>query len=70
MLAGVEKDIAETRKTLATIDEMTWKEGLVKGAENHLWLVRASDMLGDYREYHDMAQAFIAEISGRKKSKV
>ena len=54
MLAGVEKDIAETRKTLATIDEMTWKEGLVTGGENHLWLVRASDMLGDYRKYHTM----------------
>jgi len=67
MLAGVERDIAETRKTLATIDEMTWKEGLVTGGENHLWLVRASDMLGDYRNYHTMAQAFIAEIGGRKK---
>lgn len=68
VLADVEKDIAETRKTLAAIDEMTWKEGLVKGAENHLWLVRASDMLGDYRNYQDMARVFITEIGGRKRT--
>ena len=67
-LTDVEKDIAETRRILATIDEMTWKEGLVKGAENHLWLVRASDMLGDYKNYHTMAQAFIAQIGGRKRT--
>jgi benzoyl-CoA reductase/2-hydroxyglutaryl-CoA dehydratase subunit BcrC/BadD/HgdB len=67
MLADIEDDIAETREVLTTIDEMTWKEGLVGGGENHLWLVRASDMLGDYRNYHDMAQAFIAEIGGRKR---
>jgi benzoyl-CoA reductase/2-hydroxyglutaryl-CoA dehydratase subunit BcrC/BadD/HgdB len=66
MLAVVEKDIVETRNTLATIDEKTWKEDLVTGAENHLWLVRASDMLGDYRNYHDMAQAFIAGLGKRK----
>ena len=67
-LADVEKEIAETRKTLAKIDEMTWKDGLVTGAENHLWLVRASDMLGDYRAYDEMAKALIAETGGRKKT--
>jgi benzoyl-CoA reductase/2-hydroxyglutaryl-CoA dehydratase subunit BcrC/BadD/HgdB len=66
-LAGVEGGIAETRKTLATIDEMTWKESLVKGAENHLWLVRASDMLGDYRKYNDDAHAFIRIARERRK---
>jgi benzoyl-CoA reductase/2-hydroxyglutaryl-CoA dehydratase subunit BcrC/BadD/HgdB len=68
VLAGVEKDIAETRKTLAKIDEMTWKDGLVTGAENHLWLVQASDMFGDYRNYHETARAFITEINGRKRT--
>jgi benzoyl-CoA reductase/2-hydroxyglutaryl-CoA dehydratase subunit BcrC/BadD/HgdB len=67
LLAGVEGGIAETRKTLATIDEMTWKESLVKGAENHLWLVRASDMLGDYRKYNDDAHAFIRIARERRK---
>jgi benzoyl-CoA reductase/2-hydroxyglutaryl-CoA dehydratase subunit BcrC/BadD/HgdB len=66
-LAGVERGIAETRKTLATIDEMTWKEGLVKGAENHLWLVRASDMLGDHQKYNDDAHAFITVARESRK---
>jgi benzoyl-CoA reductase/2-hydroxyglutaryl-CoA dehydratase subunit BcrC/BadD/HgdB len=66
-LAGVEGGIAETRKTLATIDEMTWKESLVKGAENHLWLVRASDMLGDHRKYNDDAHEFITIARERRK---
>ena len=68
-LAGIEREITETRKTLATIDEMTWKENLITGAENHLWLVRASDMLGDYRAYNEMAKAFVTEAGGRKKIK-
>ena len=67
-LAEVEKDIAKVRTDLATIDEMTWRDDLVKGGENHLWLVRASDMLGDYGNYHTMAQAFIAGTAGRKKT--
>ena len=66
-LADVEREISETRKTLVTIDEMTWKEGLLTGAENHLWLVRASDMLGDYGTYGEMAKALVAETGGRKK---
>jgi benzoyl-CoA reductase/2-hydroxyglutaryl-CoA dehydratase subunit BcrC/BadD/HgdB len=68
ILIDVEKDMAETRKTLATIDEMTWKEGLVTGGENHLWLVRSSDMLGDYRNYHTMAQTFMTQLGGRKRA--
>jgi benzoyl-CoA reductase/2-hydroxyglutaryl-CoA dehydratase subunit BcrC/BadD/HgdB len=66
-LIGVEREMKKTRKTLAAIDEMTWREGLITGVENHLWLVRASDMLGDYRNYHTMAQTFLKEIGGRKK---
>jgi benzoyl-CoA reductase/2-hydroxyglutaryl-CoA dehydratase subunit BcrC/BadD/HgdB len=66
-LIGVEREIKETRRVLATIDEMTWKDSLVNGAENDLWLVRSSDMLGDYRKYGDMAKTFVAEAGGRKK---
>ncbi len=39
------------KEKLAEIDMMTWSERNVTGGENHLWLVRASDMLGDIREY-------------------
>jgi len=67
ILMNVETEIRETRKALATIDEMTWKDGLVSGAENHLWLVQSSDMLGDYGKYSEAANAFIAEAAGRNK---
>jgi len=67
ILMNVETEIRETRKALATIDEMTWKDGLVSGAENHLWLVQSSDMLGDYGKYSKAANAFIAEAAGRNK---
>ncbi|OPY75139.1 MAG: 2-hydroxyglutaryl-CoA dehydratase, D-component [Syntrophorhabdus sp. PtaU1.Bin058] len=65
-LALVEKEIGKVRSSLALIDRMTWKERKVTGAENHLWLVRASDMLGDYREYHRMAEEFLAEVEARQ----
>jgi benzoyl-CoA reductase/2-hydroxyglutaryl-CoA dehydratase subunit BcrC/BadD/HgdB len=45
---------------------MTWNEKLVSSSENHLWLVRASDMLGNYREYSAMARDFIEKAKSRK----
>ncbi len=65
-LARVEEEIESVRSDLALIDRMTWKERRVTGAENHLWLVRASDMLGDHRKYHRMAEEFLKEAEGRQ----
>jgi len=65
-LARVEDEIEGVRSSLALIDRMTWKERRVTGAENHLWLVRASDMLGDYREYRRMAEEFLKEAEARQ----
>lgn len=61
----VEKEIHPVRSALETIDRMTWDERLVSGYENHLWLVRASDMLGDYGKYRSMAHDFIREAQTR-----
>jgi len=61
----VEKEIHAVRSVLETIDRMTWDERLVSGYENHLWLVRASDMLGDYDMYRSMAHDFIREAQTR-----
>lgn len=65
-LALIEKDMEAVRKNLKIIDEMTWKDRLVSGYENHLWLVRSSDMLGDYRLYNRMAEEFIEDAKTRK----
>jgi benzoyl-CoA reductase/2-hydroxyglutaryl-CoA dehydratase subunit BcrC/BadD/HgdB len=67
-LIDVEKDMEEIRLNLEEIDRMTWQEKVVTGHENHLWLVRASDMLGNYSQYNDMATAFIKTAKARKKN--
>ncbi|MBA4416937.1 MAG: 2-hydroxyglutaryl-CoA dehydratase [Syntrophus sp. (in: bacteria)] len=64
-LLQVEREIEGVREQLAKIDRMTWDQKVVSGYENHLWLVRASDMLGDYRKYGEIAAAFIDEASTR-----
>jgi benzoyl-CoA reductase/2-hydroxyglutaryl-CoA dehydratase subunit BcrC/BadD/HgdB len=68
-LGRVEGEIEEVRKKLEVIDRMTWKESVVSGGENHLWLVRASDMLGDYAKYGDMAGDFIRDAENRAPMK-
>ncbi len=64
-LREVDTGIGKVREELALIDRMTWNEKVVSGEENHLWLVRASDMLGDYEEYGAMARRFIKEAKER-----
>jgi benzoyl-CoA reductase/2-hydroxyglutaryl-CoA dehydratase subunit BcrC/BadD/HgdB len=66
-LSVVGRAMESVRQGLALIDEMTWKDRVVTGYENHLWLVRASDMLGNYREYERMVADFIEVIRGRQK---
>ncbi len=65
-LALVDQGIEETRLRLQEIDRLTWQERRVTGYENHLWLVRASDMMGDYRHYGAMANDFIEDVRKRK----
>jgi benzoyl-CoA reductase/2-hydroxyglutaryl-CoA dehydratase subunit BcrC/BadD/HgdB len=61
----IEKEINGVRSTLDIIDHMTWDKKLVSGYENHLWLVRASDMIGDYKKYDSMARDFIEKAKLR-----
>jgi benzoyl-CoA reductase/2-hydroxyglutaryl-CoA dehydratase subunit BcrC/BadD/HgdB len=65
-LREVEAKIETVRERLAEIDRMTWERKVVSGEENHLWLVRASDMLGDYVRYGEMAADFIREADSRE----
>jgi len=64
-LLKVEEGIERVRSMLESIDRMTWKERRVTGSENHLWLVRASDMLGDYKKYGTMLADFINGVKNR-----
>ena len=63
----VEKEMTVARSYLEEIDMMTWSERNVTGAENHLWLVRSSDMLGNIIEYADAAAEFITGARKRER---
>lgn len=63
----VEKEMTAARSCLEEIDTMTWRERNVTGAENHLWLVRSSDMLGNTVEYAAAAAEFIAAARKRER---
>jgi len=57
------------RAHLIKLDEMTWKENLVTGEENHYWLVSASDFLGDPDSYEAELLAFLKQAEQRKPIK-
>ena len=47
------------------IDDLTWREGRVSGADNALWLVSCSDLMGDPTLYETKAREFLATASAR-----
>ncbi|MFC1902080.1 2-hydroxyacyl-CoA dehydratase family protein [Chloroflexota bacterium] len=47
----VRDEIQPTRDLVLKLDELTWKEDLVSGGENHRWLVSSSDFNQDLRKY-------------------
>jgi len=49
------------RAQLVELDRLTWQEGRVTGAENHLWLVNSSDFGGDPDRFERELAAFLAE---------
>jgi len=53
------------RTKLARLDEMTWRDGLVSGAENHAWLVGSSDFGSDPEAYGKSLDGFLAEAAKR-----
>jgi len=62
------KRLDEIRMKLMEIDELTWKEQKVSGAENHLWLVSSSDFQTDPAEFDRKADAFLTEARTRTSS--
>jgi benzoyl-CoA reductase/2-hydroxyglutaryl-CoA dehydratase subunit BcrC/BadD/HgdB len=62
----VERSLEAVRLNLAEIDRMTWEDGLVSGKENNLWLLSASDMEGDYRQYEKISSEFLRQARRRK----
>ncbi len=65
--AGKVRDELQPVRDLALkLDELTWKENIVSGGENHLWLVSASDFNQDYRKYQRDLQDMIENCLQRQ----
>ncbi len=63
----VRRSLLPLRRDLDRLDELTWTTGQVSGAENHLWLVSASDFDGDPAAFHTRLSGFLAEVQARAK---
>ena len=48
------------------LDDSTWRENLVSGWENHLWLVSSSDFNGDFHKYQREITKLIEDCSQRQ----
>jgi benzoyl-CoA reductase/2-hydroxyglutaryl-CoA dehydratase subunit BcrC/BadD/HgdB len=62
----VRDELKPCRQLALKLDELTWKEGMVSGYENHLWLVSASDFNRDYRTYQRDMEALIEQCLKRQ----
>ncbi len=47
----VKEELKPCRRLALKLDELTWKQGVASGLENHLWLVSSSDFNQDYHNY-------------------
>ena len=55
-----------TRNNLAELDRLTWREGIVSGAENHRFLVSASDLGSDPEAFGEEVDAFLKNARTRE----
>lgn len=62
----IRRELSSHRRLAGELDELTWKEGLVSGGENHLWLVSCSDFNRDYDEYGQQLRQFLSECRERQ----
>jgi benzoyl-CoA reductase/2-hydroxyglutaryl-CoA dehydratase subunit BcrC/BadD/HgdB len=61
----VRAELEPCRQLALKLDEVTWKEGLASGWENHLWLVSTSDFNQDRRQYHQELQELLDQCQKR-----
>ena len=62
----VREELAPCRKLALKLDELSWKEGLVSGYENHLWLVAASDFNRDQHSYQKELTELVEQCRQRQ----
>ena len=67
-LAAAEKvreELKSSRRLALKLDELTWKQGLASGLENHLWLVAASDFNQDPDKYRQELKELVEKCLKR-----
>ncbi|MFC1961997.1 2-hydroxyacyl-CoA dehydratase family protein [Chloroflexota bacterium] len=64
--AEVRKQLEPARLLALKLDELTWKDNLVRGSENHLWLVSASDFNQDVTRYSQQLRELLDECGQRQ----
>jgi benzoyl-CoA reductase/2-hydroxyglutaryl-CoA dehydratase subunit BcrC/BadD/HgdB len=59
-------ELEPARSLARDLDEMTWKDVVVSGFENHFWHVSASDFIGNVSEYEKGLNRLLTECRTRK----
>jgi benzoyl-CoA reductase/2-hydroxyglutaryl-CoA dehydratase subunit BcrC/BadD/HgdB len=62
----VRTELAPCRRLALKLDELTWKQGVVSGGENHLWLVSTSDFNQNHHKYHQELQELLHQCQKRQ----
>ncbi len=62
----VRKELEKARQLALKLDELTWRDDVVSGLENHYWLVSASDFNSDLGEYERQLRELLGEVETRK----
>ena len=64
--AKIRDELQPCRNLALELDQLTWREGLVSGWENHLWLVSTSDFNQDQHKYEHQLQSLLADCQQRQ----
>ena len=59
--------LKKARRLAHELDELTWKDNVVSGWENHFWLVSSSDFMGGIEEYESQLDQLITECHNREE---
>lgn len=62
----VRNELQPSRNLALKLDQLTWREDLISGWENHLWLVSTSDFNQDHHKYSSQLQELIADCLQRQ----
>ena len=62
----VSDELKPSRLLALKLDQLTWRQGLVSGWENHLWLVSTSDFNQDYHKYRQQLQKLLDDCHQRQ----